>query len=60
MLICNNDTYSPETMTFATVEAFLAYCRQALGEVPALTHEAGNGRWVDEQGRVVLVEADGD
>jgi len=56
MLICNNDTYSPETMTFATVEAFLAYCRQALGEVPALTHEAGNSRWVDEDGETALVE----
>ncbi len=57
MLICNNDTYSPETITFATVEAFLTYCRQALGEVPELTHQPLNGRWVDEDGEVVLVES---
>lgn len=56
MLICNNDIYTPETMTFTSVEAFLAYCRQAIGEVPELTHEAGNSRWVDEAGETALVE----
>lgn len=57
-LICTNPRYTPTRETYETVEEFLAMCKAAFGphEVPTLTHQPLNGRWVDERGETVLVE----
>lgn len=59
-LICRNDRYCPTADTFETIEEFLAMCRAAFGsaEVPTLTHQPLNGRWVDERGETVLEEVE--
>lgn len=54
--ICSNDTYCPTPDTFETVAAFLAMCQACFGEQPTLTFQQDVDRWVDGEGRTVLVE----
>ena len=57
-LTCTNPRYTPTCETYETVEEFLAMCLAAFGrdQVPELTHQPLNGRWVDERGETVLTE----
>ena len=51
---CNHERYTPEAMTFASVEEFAAYCVAVFGESPQLDEQIGNGVVVDETGETVL------
>lgn len=54
ILICENDRYTDDAITFTSVDDFRDMCREVYNSEPVLSMCDHGDRWVDDQGSTVL------